>query len=449
MVTPTSMLKSLAAVAALALAVSGPLMGQKNEPPKPAQGSIPGEAFEVKGVHVILYPSDNEIVSMIMGVEGGFASGETKNPALTEFTSDVVTSSGSEMFPKEKLRRFLAQTATTITGNGDYRGMSFSATTPRGTFARVWDIMASMITNPLFDSVEFRNIRERRIAEAKRRWTNPESHASIIADSLVKLGNPTLGRYVTQTDVENVTIPMMQKLMKQGAERSRILVVVVGNITRDEVEKKLQVFTDLPGGRYKRPKIQPLKAARNPALQVVDRSGSPTTYVYGSFAGPQASDPDFWPLQVGLLHLRGILFEEVRTKRNLSYAPGSSLSSTLGHSHGRISVSSILPDSAITVMLHELEKMRSGQIDEEELNNSKQVFLTSYYMRQMTNSSIANAIYSAQRNAGDWRHAFSLDAIAQVNKANVQRAFNKYAKNLQFGVVGNRSKVTPDKYVFR
>lgn len=446
MVTPTSMLKSLAALVALAVAVTGPVMGQKKDP---GQDYIRGEAFEMKGVHVILYPSDNEIVSVIMGVEGGFASGETQNPALTEFTADVVTSSGSTSFPKEKMRRFLAQTSTTITGSGDYRGMSFSMTTPRSTFMRSWDIMASMITDPAFDSVEFRNIREQRIAEAKRRWSNPESQASIIADSLVKLGNPTLGRYITQADVEKVTIPMMQKLMKQGAERSRILVVVVGKVTREEVEKKLQVFTALSGGSYKRPKIQALKAARKPVVEVADRSGSPTTYVYGSFAGPPASDADFWPLQIGLRHLRGILFEEVRTKRNLSYAPGSGLSSTLGQSHGSISVSSVLPDSAITVMLHELEKMRTGQIDEEELNNSKQVFLTSYYMRQMTNSGIANAIYSAQRNAGDWRHAFSLDAIAQVNKASVQRAFNKYAKNLQFGIVGNRSKVTTDKYVFR
>jgi hypothetical protein len=109
-------------------------------------------------MHVIVSPSDNEIISVIVGLEGGFATGETPNPALTEFTSDVVSSSGSASVPKEELRRFLAQTATTITGGGDYRGMTFSMTTTRPNFDKAWDVLASMITEPRLDEVEYRNI---------------------------------------------------------------------------------------------------------------------------------------------------------------------------------------------------------------------------------------------------------------------------------------------------
>jgi zinc protease len=218
-------------------------------------------------------------------------------------------------------------------------------------------------------------------------------------------------------------------------------------VSQGDVKKKLAAFSRLPLGTYSRPAIPALESAPAPTVNLIDRP-SPTTYVQGSFAGPRADDPMFWPMQVGLSHLRNILFEELRTKRNLTYAPGANLASTIGYSRGVISVSSTLPDSSIVIMYRELAKMRRGEIDEKELNNSKQVFTTVYLMRQMTNDGMAQALYGAERNAGDWRRAFSFDEIAAVNKESVRRAFAKYARNLQVGVVGKRDQVTQEKYIF-
>jgi|GEM_PF-1028703 len=447
MVKSHAVLKTLAIVAAATLVPALPAWSQKKTEDL-KRGAAAVQTFLADGIHVILSPADNEIVSVIVGLEGGFASNETPNPALTEFTADVIAASGSGSVSKEELRRFLAQSATSINGGGDYRGLSFSMSTTLPNFDGAWDVLASMVTDPRFDPVEYHNLQQRRIAEVKRRWSNPESQASIIADSLVQLGHPTLGRSITQEDFEGITIPMMQEFIKRVTERSRILVVVVGKVTQQEIERKLAAFSSLPPGSYKPAVMQPQRTAAVPTVVTVDRPG-PTTYVRGAFAGPRADDADYWPLAVGLSHLRNILFEEVRTKRNLSYAPGSSLTSTLGDSRGVISVSSTLPDSAIVIMLHELEKMRNGEIDEQELNNSKQVYTTAFYMRQTTNGGLANALYSAQHNAGNWKQAFSQDDIAAVNRAGVQRAFEKYARNLQFGIVGNQAKVTRDRYVFR
>lgn len=442
MVTMTSVRKTLPLIALAALSLASPAWAQKG-------GKLPAEGFTAGGIPVILSPADNEIVSVIVGVEGGLAGGETNNPVLAEFTSDVITSSGSASISKEELRKFLARTSTTITGGGDYRGMNFTMTTTRSNFDQAWAVLASMLTAPRFDGVEYRNIMAFRTAMVKRRWSNPENYASIIADSLVKLGNPVLGRSVRLEDVEGVTIPMMEEFAKRTTERSRMLVVVVGNISQNDIKKKLEAFSSLPAGRYTRPKLPPLAAAGKPTVELVDRPGSPTTYVQTSFAGPAMDNDEFWALQVGLNHLRSILFEELRTKRNLTYAPGSFLTSTLGQSRGVLSVSSTRPDSAIAIMYHELDRMRRGEIDEKELESSKQVFITSLYMRQMNNSGTATALYSAQLNSGDWRRAFSLDAINAVNKAKVQKAIATYARNLQVGIVGSREKVTVDKYRYQ
>jgi zinc protease len=406
------------------------------------------QSFTVDGIPVILAPADNELVSVVIGLEGGIAGGETDNPELSDFAADVISGSGSRSFPKEELRSFLSETSTKLGGSGDLRGLTYTMTATLPNFGRAWDLLASIITEPVVDGIEFRNAMQRRVANIKRRWSSPEGYASLIADSLVKLTHPVLGNHVELGDVESVTAPAIEAYLKRISERSRMLVVVVGNVSQNDIKKKLAAFSALPAGTYSRREIPELAAAMAPTVSLIDRS-SPTTYVQGSFAGPRSDDPSFWSLQVGLSHLRNILFEELRTKRNLTYAPGASLSSTIGYSRGIISVSSTLPDSSIAVMYHELEKMRRGEIDEKELNNSKQVFTTIYLMRQMTNDGLAMALYTSQRNAGDWKRAFSFDEIAAVTKESVRRAFEKYARNLQVGVVGQRGQVTEEKYIFR
>lgn len=426
----------------IALALTLPLQAQKSQMEKV-------QSFTENGIRVILSPADNQLVSVIVGLEGGVASGETTNPVLGEFTSDLITSSGSTRYPKEALRQFASRTSTSITGDGDYRGISFNMTATRPNFDKAWDVLASLIREPLFDETEYRNILQSRVAQVERRYSNPDNQAYLIADSLIKLGNPVLSRWTRKEDVEAVTIPMVRDFHKRLGERSRMLVVIVGNVTADEVRQKLKLLASFPAGSYTPVTIQPLTEPSEPHVLVIDRPQSPTTYVYSAFVGPRAGKPDYWPMSVGLSHLRNILFEEIRTKRNLSYAPASFLTSTLGNGVGMMSVSSVYPDSSIVLMNAEMEKMRKGDFSAEDLEDSKQVYITSYYMRQMTNSGKASSLYYSERNAGSWKNAFSYDAIQEVDKDAVQKAFETYAHTMQVGIVGPSSKVTESKYMFR
>lgn len=405
------------------------------------------KSFTENGITVILSPAENKLISVIVALEGGLASGETANPALNDFAADLITSSGSQQTPKEELRKFLARTSTSISGDGDQRGLRFSMTATRPNFGQAWNVLASMITQPAFDQTAYSTIMGSRLARERRRNTNPESYAGRIADSLLTLGHPVLGRATQLKDIQAVSMQMIEGFQRQLAERSRMTVIVVGNVSEGELRMRLRSFEKLPAGNYKAPILQPLSSAASPTVLVSDRPGSPTTYVSAGFAGPSITSSDYWSLAIGLAHLRNVLFEEIRTKRNLSYAPGSYLTSSLGIGMGYMSVSSVYPDSAIEVMSRELEKMRRGEFSEEDLNDSRQVYITGYFMRQMTNGSVAEALLNAHRNTGDWKTAFSYDAIQQVNKASVQAAFQKYARNLQVGIVGPKSVVTEKKYL--
>lgn len=405
------------------------------------------KSFTENGITVILSPAENKLISVIVALEGGLASGETTNPVLSDFTADLITSSGSKQTPKEELRKFLARTSTSISGEGDQRGMRFSMTATRPNFGKAWNLLAEMITQPAFDPTAYSTTLAARLARERRRNTNPESYAGRLADSLLTLGHPVLGRATELKDIQAVSVPMMEGFQKQLAERSRMTIVVVGNVSQGELRMKLRALQSLPLGSYKPPTMPTLAPSAAPKVLVRDRPGSPTTYVSAGFVGPAITSPDYWPLAIGLAHLRNVLFEEVRTKRNLSYAPGSGLRSELGIGMGYMSVSAVYPDSAIEIMNRELEKMRRGEFTEEDLNDSRQVYITGYFMRQMTNGGVAEALLAAQQNSGNWKTAFSYDAIQQVNKASVQAAFQNYARNLQVGIVGPKSAVTEKKYL--
>jgi zinc protease len=403
-------------------------------------------AFTHNNINTIVSPAANELVSVIIGLEGGLLTGETANPALGEFTTDLITSSGSHQYQKEELRRFASRTSTSIYGQGDARGMSYRMTTTLQHFDEAWRVLASLVTAPLFDELEFRNIMQQRVANARRRWSQPEGYSSLIADSLLKLGHPVLGRITTEADIAAVTIPMMREYVSKMTQRTRMLIVVVGNVTPEQMRTKLDLFDPLPRGSYTQTAVTPLTVPAGSRVEVVDMPKSPTTYVTASFVGPPASGDDYWPLVIGMNHLRSRLFEEIRTKRNLSYAPQSYLTSSLGQGVGMMSVSTVLPDSAVPIMLAEFDRMRRGEFEEKDLEDSKQVFITNFYLARMTNEDKANALYSAERNTGQWERAFGLDLIEGVTKEDVVRVFNAYPRAMQFGIVGPASKVTRDRY---
>ena len=57
----------------------------------------------------------------------------------------------------------------------------------------------------------------------------------------------------------------------------------------------------------------------------------PTNYIQAMFVGPRWTNPDFVVARVGMSWLAAREFDEVRTKRNLSYAPTARFTGTPAH----------------------------------------------------------------------------------------------------------------------
>src|SRR5207253_1954494 len=115
------------------------------------------------------------------------------------------------------------------------------------------------------------------------------------------------------------------------------------------------------------------------------------------------------------------LFKEVRTKRNLSYAPGAWVTVSQAGALGVVSVSAVDPNAAYTVMLDELRKLQRTPLTPGQLKGAKSPYLTAMVNDSEATDGQANLLAIGELYTGDWRFASRfMDQVRAVTPAQVQ-----------------------------
>jgi zinc protease len=146
-------------------------------------------------------------------------------------------------------------------------------------------------------------------------------------------------------------------------------------------------------------------------------------------------------MQVAAATLRDRVFEEVRVKRNLSYAPSAFLGSQ-GANIGGIYVSAVDANQAVRVMLDEIKRLQNEPVEQDDINGVISQFLTTYYMQQETNAAQAGSLAEYELIGGGWRNSvLFLEKLRGVTPAEVQRVSQKYMRNIRFVVLANPQQI--------
>src|SRR5665811_874989 len=100
--------------------------------------------------------------------------------------------------------------------------------------------------------------------------------------------------------------------------KSRMLLVVVGNVDRAHVENLVKgTLARLPAGTYKW--TLPSRLPERQSAIVIESRSLPTNYLVGYYSGPLANTDDYQALRIATSVLTGRLFAEIRTRENLTY----------------------------------------------------------------------------------------------------------------------------------
>jgi zinc protease len=412
-----------------------------------AQTAIQGVTeFSVNGLKVLVKQrAASQTVAAGLFIKGGARNVSAANAGIEALTLDLATEASAH-FPRELLRRELARTASGLSYGVNYDYSVLTLGTTRQHFDRAWEIFVDAALHPSLTPEDFELVKQRRLSTLSDDLDSPDSMLAILGASVAYAGHPYANEpRGTLATVGRLTLDDVRKYHDQLLQTSRLLLVVVGDLDAAEMQKKVTAaFSQMPVGNYHPPSLQPLVFSA-PSVAVTTRD-IPTNYIQGTYAAPSMTSPDIYAMRVATAILRNRVFEEVRVKRNLSYAPDASLNE-YGANTGGIYVTAVDANQAVTVMLGEIAKLKAEDISGDEIKATSQSFLTSHYLDQETNAAQAGELARYELVGGGWRNsAVLLDRLRAVTPQDVRRVANTYMQNLQFVVVGTPSKI--DRQVF-
>ena len=461
----SSLLLTLALIVVSGLAA----LAQTPSPATPTpdlQGLIARQAalvteFDVNGLKVLVKRrAGSQTVATGLFLKGGSRNITTANAGIESLMLDVM-SEGGAAYPREKLRAELARTGTVIgsSDNYDYSALSFTST--RANFDSMWNVFTDVALHPAFAKEDFDLVKSRALTALSNDTDDPDTYLQRLQEQAAYAGHPYVNRPEgTVESVSKLTLDDIKKFHQQMMETSRLLLVVVGDIDANQLKPRIAAsFGTLPRGAYKAEAVPPLSFGAS-TVQVTQR-GLPTNYIQGLFTAPPITSPDIYPMEVAAAMLRDRVFEEVRVKRNLSYAPNAFLSSQ-GANVGGIYVTAVDANQAVRVMLDEISLMQKGLthsvdpmtrqpklvgINSNDIDAVVAQFLTTYYIGQETNAAQAANLAEFELIGGGWRNSFEqITKLRAVTPADVQRVSQKYMRNIRFVVLGNPAQI--DKNVF-
>jgi predicted Zn-dependent peptidase len=226
--------------------------------------------------------------------------------------------------------------------------------------------------------------------------------------------------------------------------KSRFLLVVVGDITRKELEAKMRSsgITALPQGSFTRPVVSYPPKAYSPGayFPAIDRQ-LPTKYVICYHQIPSKGDSDYYAYVRVRNFMGGFLFQHLRVQSNLSYAPNND-DLDWRNSVEAITFQTQYVDSAVKIFYKDVDFFQNNLILESAIKAGVPKWATSNYLKQETTIEQASNIGQAQLLTGSWRNAFiSFDKLASVKPEALLRVARTYYRNFNWCVVGDTTGI--------
>ncbi|HSU25601.1 MAG TPA: pitrilysin family protein [Pyrinomonadaceae bacterium] len=428
-----------AAFAALIIATAG-YTQQVTTPDISAQAASVTE-FDVNGLKVILRRrASAPTVAVGLFLRGGVRNLTDKTAGLESLMLTSAIEAG-QSYPRQAVRRELARTGSTLSASAgsDFSVVSLAST--RENFDRTWKLFADVTMKPLFDAADVNRVRDQMISSLREQETVPDSALDNLEDKVIYAGHPySVDPTGTPETLTAITPAQLRDYHKKVMETSRLLLVVVGDVDAADLKARIaSTLGTLPKGTYTETALPPLDFSK-PSLDVVSRQ-LPTNYIKGDFAAPSLNSPDYYPMRVAMSILATRIFQEVRVKRQLSYAPNADMDN-MGANTANIYVTAVDANQAVDVMLKEIQRIKGESINDEELSGAAGEFLTNYYLKQQTNAAQAGDLARYELIGGGWRNSFQfLNHIREVTPDAVRASANKYMKNIRFVVIGDPAAI--------
>jgi zinc protease len=398
--------------------------------------------FVASGIPVILRHSTSAgIVTADVYLLGGTREETDQTAGIEPFLLDL-SERGTKHFPRAVMRRAMARLGTSIVVDPTVDWTSIGVRATPETFDSTWAVMADRLMYPTIDAADVEMVREEYLSTVKQRRDSPDDLVEYLADSAAYAGHP-YARAIggSEKSIASITRHQLVQFQTTQMVRSRMLIVVVGDVERSRVERLVaRTLANLPVGAYKW--TLPNPPMPHPASLVTVVRDLPTNYILGYYEGPPATSPDYQALRVATAVLSGRLFSEVRDQRNLSYAVNAPFVER-ALAGGGLYVTTGSPDTVLSIMRTEVSHLSHALVDPDALQRLVQQFITEYFLDNETNADQANFLARAELYRGDYRAGERfVSELRKVTPQDVRRVTQRYMHDIAFAYVGDTTRLS-------
>ena len=397
----------------------------------------------VNGLRIIVKRTPGaDFVAGQLYILGGVRNWTAQNAGIENLAITVATEGGTTHLDKDAFNRRLAALGSDLGGGSNNDFSLISAKALKANWDETFGLLVDAFMNPALPASELEIARARQLSGLRHEQESPDGRLGYLTHMTIFKGHPYERRAVgTPESVAAVRADQLAAYLGTLRETSRLVMVVVGDVDPMYVISQVRTaFKDVPRGDYKGGPLPGLLFSA-PKLTSEYRE-LPTNYVNALFTGPSWRDVDIVPGMVAMSLLNYRLFQEVRTKRNLSYAPSAGLRSQSDDPLGYLYVTAVDPNTTFGVMLDEAKKLRTVEATAKELEGTKSTFLTGLLQANETVDGQAALLARSLIYAGDWRFARDLPPrIRAVTPEQVEKFAQDHIQHLQAFVVGDPAKV--------
>ncbi|HKY28555.1 MAG TPA: pitrilysin family protein [Pyrinomonadaceae bacterium] len=307
---------------------------------------------------------------------------------------------------------------------------------PRSQLELIFDLEADRIRDLSFDPKVIES--ERGVVASERRTSVENNNFGILFEQLYATAYtahpyqwPVLGWMV---DIENWKTEDLKRHFEMGYSPSNATMVVVGDVTFEEIVKLAEKYIEPIQSHDPPAKITTKEPEQQGERRVTVRKFAQLPLLMIGYHVQASSDADYYPMQV----LQVILFsgqssrmyQRIVDKDQL--ALGISGGAGFTFDPGLFTITSqlkagVAPEAVEKAIYEELNKAKAGTITDQELEKAKNILRANFYRQMKTISGRANSLGQYEVFFGDYQKLFTAaDEFAKVTKDDVKRVAEKY-----------------------
>ncbi len=392
-------------------------------------------SFPVETMPVILKSTKafGDIVAFEM-TAGGTVTVPDK-PGLLDLLVHTLNG-GTKSYSKETIDRIFIERGAAFSIETRPDGTEISLKCLKKFLPELLPVLGEMLTAPLLEEKEIEITRSQMFANLKGEQDHPDGVLQLTLSRAFFQGHP----YSNRASGYLESLPLLTRedlvdLLPKIFNKSNMFVTIIGDISREEA-------TDLIRNNFSRlalgQKAAPVMVVpQNPVGEIVfKKMESPTSYFLAKFKAPSLMNPDYPALVLINQILDHRLFEEVRTKRALTYAVSSGLGNS-GVNTGYLYVTSTQLTEATRVIFNEVKKIQTELIDKVSLELQIRKFTSTWYLGREQASSQATILALYEMIGNGWQNSDGfIKRLEAVTPEQMREVALKYFKDMTYGVVG-------------